>query len=283
MWGAREAAGAVIKSVLDIWLLAQLFIFAPTDARGTPHARAHGAPPPSDRPPSPARQRAAEAPSPGARGAAAAAAGRRLRARHCCPAPPASPDSEMAAGPPPPPWRQMLGIVAGSQASAAAYRRVEAISDRCLQHCLHHTAARGAAVWSEAFALPALAKLIRDEPSTAARADPGHCAIGVLNEMLRAVFDGSPAAAAAFAAGAEQAGLPAALYDALTADAEADTPARAARASYEGSDGCIHLVSALTRPNPEFDPRAPADVVLRFCAAALERLARVKARRARAL
>jgi len=95
------------------------------------------------------------------------------------------------------------------------------------------------------------------------------------------------AAGVAFVAGAEMASLPAALYDALSADAEADTPAAAARAPFDGADGSIYLLSALTRPNPmnpfDYNPRAPLDVVLRFCAAGLERLARVKARRARAL
>jgi|APGre2960657404_1045060.scaffolds.fasta_scaffold23633_2 hypothetical protein len=141
------------------------------------------------------------------------------------------------------------------------------------------------ALWSSTYALPALAALIRADPSTTARARPGNAALLMLKTALRDAFKGSGSTALIEAA--QEAGLPAALYDALAADAEADTPAAAARAHVDGADGCIYLLYALTRPNVmnphDFYPRAPADVVLRFCAAALERLARVKARRARAL
>jgi len=155
--------------------------------------------------------------------------------------------------------------------------RYRAIFERCFEHCMRHTdSARGASVWCDTFALPALAKLVRDNPSYAARAGPAACATGMLTEVLDRA---DAAAGAAFAAGAEQAGLLEALYEALAADAKEDTPARAARTPFDGADGSLALLSQLTSPsishmNPEGcnRARAPLGVVMRFCTAALERL-----------
>jgi hypothetical protein len=187
------------------------------------------------------------------------------------------------APPRPPPWRKMLDVLDAGHPQAAKHMNGFAeIFTLAASHVANSGAEGSPDMYASTYALPALVALIRADPFATARARPGNAALLMLKTALRDAFKVNSSGNTALIVASEQAGLPAAIYDALSADAEADTPAAAARAHVDGADGCIYLLSALTRPDAanasSFNPRAPADVVLRFCAAGLERLARVKAR-----